>query len=114
MDSWFSLGIQRMAALASCSELNTQARLISTVQANSCFPHRSKSASGSRNVQPSARLYRAAPMLNDTTKRGEVLQKGGLDLVTLLNRRGVELHAHLTVWCGNDDQQRCEQLDHLH
>jgi hypothetical protein len=53
-------------------------------------------------------------MLNDTTKRGEVLQKGGLDLVTLLNRRGVELHAHLTVWCGNDDQQRCEQLDHLH
>jgi hypothetical protein len=44
MDSWFSLGIQRMAAFASCSELNTQARLISTVQTNSCFPHGSKSA----------------------------------------------------------------------
>jgi putative tryptophan/tyrosine transport system substrate-binding protein len=44
MDSWFSLGIQRMAALASCSELNTQARLISTVQTNSCFPQGSKSA----------------------------------------------------------------------
>jgi pyruvate,water dikinase len=36
--------IERMAALASCSELNTQARLISTVQTNSCFPHGSKSA----------------------------------------------------------------------
>jgi hypothetical protein len=26
-------------------------------------------------------------MLNDTTKPGEVLHKGGLDLLTLLNRR---------------------------
>jgi hypothetical protein len=34
-------------------------------------------------------------MLNDTTKPGEVLNKGGLDLLTLLHRRDVELHAHL-------------------
>ena len=53
-----------------------------------------------------------APMLNDTTKPGEVLHKGGLDLLTLLHRRDVELHAHLTLWCSNDDQQRCEHFDH--
>jgi hypothetical protein len=53
-----------------------------------------------------------APMLNDTTKPGEVLHKGGLDLLTLLHRRVVELHAHLTLWCSNDDQQRCEHFDH--
>jgi hypothetical protein len=51
-------------------------------------------------------------MLNDTTKPGEVLHKGGLDLLTLLHRRDVELHAHLTLWCSNDDQQRCEHFDH--
>jgi hypothetical protein len=39
-------------------------------------------------------------MLNDTTKPGEVLHKGGLDLLTLLHRRDVELHAHLTLWCS--------------
>jgi hypothetical protein len=49
-------------------------------------------------------------MLNDTTKPGEVLHKGGLDLLTLLHRRDVELHAHLTLWCSNDDQQRCEHM----
>jgi hypothetical protein len=49
-------------------------------------------------------------MLNDTTKPGEVLHKGGLDLLTLLHRRDVELHAHLTLWCSNDDQQRCEHF----
>jgi hypothetical protein len=51
-------------------------------------------------------------MLNDTTKPGEVLHKGGFDLLTLLHRRDVELHAHLTLWCGNDDEQRCEHFDH--
>jgi hypothetical protein len=51
-------------------------------------------------------------MLNDTTKPGEVLHKGGLDLLTLLHRRDVELHAHLTLWCSDDDQQRCEHFDH--
>src|SRR5436190_15961155 len=56
-------------------------------------------------------LIGRAPMLNDTTKPGEVPHKGGLDLLTLLHRRDVELHAHLTLWC-NDDQQRCEHFDH--
>jgi hypothetical protein len=32
-------------------------------------------------------------MLNDRTKPGEVLHKSGLDLLTVLNRRDVELHA---------------------
>jgi hypothetical protein len=29
-----------------------------------------------------------------------------------LHRRDIELHAHLTLWCSNDDQQRCEHFDH--